>query len=296
MVGATGKQGGALISALLVKPSQPFEIYALTRKSTSPGAQKLAKQPNVHIVEGDLDNIDTVFKQIQKPLWGMFAVSMLDKGVVKEEAQGKALIKAAVEAQASHIVFTATDRGGQEKSEGNPTSVPHFASKYNIEEDIKSKAAASNGKLTYTFLRPVAFFENMTNDFFGRGFVAMWRNIGRDRPFQMIATSDIGKVGAEAFLHASEPEYLNQAISLAGDELTPNEGAKVFKEANGQEIPSTYGFVGSLIKNAVGDLRHMFNWFVSDGFGADVPALRKRYPFLKDFKTWLEEESAWKKA
>lgn len=296
VVGATGKQGGALISALLAKPSQPFEIYALTRKSTSNSAQKLAKHSNIRIIEGNLDNIDAVLRQIQKPLWGVFAVTMIGSGATKETAQGKALVNAAVEAQVSHIVFTATERGGQEKSEGTPTTVPHFASKYAVEKDIKAKADASKGKLTYTFLRPVAFFENLSNDFFGRGFVAMWRNNGRDRPLQMIATSDIGEIAAEAFLKSSEPEYRNQGISLAGDELSPNEGEKIFKDVTGQEIPSTYGLVGSMVKNVVGDLRHMFNLFISDGFGVKVLELRNRYPFMKDFGTWLREESAWKKA
>lgn len=69
----------------------------------------------------------------------------------------------------------------------------------------------------------------MPNGFLGRAFVAMWRLNGMDRNLQMITTSDIGKVAAEAFLNAEKEEYKNKAISLAGDELTPNEAAKVFQ-------------------------------------------------------------------
>jgi len=295
VTGATGKQGGALISALLAKNDQPFEIYALTRNKTSASAQKLAQQPNVRLVEGNLDNIDAVFKQIPRPVWGLFSVPILDKGAKKEEVQGRALTKAAVQAGISHIILTTTDRGGQEKSEGNPTNVPHFASKFRLEQDIEARAAESEGQLTYTFMRPVAFYTNMTNDFIGRAFMAMWRLDGLDKKLQQIATSDIGKVAADAFLNADTPEYKNRGISLAGDELTPREAAKIFKEETGMEVPATFPWVAAAIRWLVGDLHHMFKWWRTDGFGADVKALRKRYPFLKDFRAWLREESAWKK-
>lgn len=295
VTGATGKQGGALISALVAKPDQPFEIYALTRDKTSKGAQALIKKPNVRLVEGNLDNIDAVFKQIPKPLWGLFSVPILDKGIKTEKAQGRALTKAAVNAGVSHIILTTTDRGGDQKSEGNPTVVPHFASKFELEEDIKTYAVSSEGKLTYTFLRPVAFFENMPDNFIGRAFMAMWRLDGVDKTLQQIATSDIGKIAADAFLHADSPEYKNRGISLAGDELSPREAARIFKEETGKEVPATYPWLSVVIRWMVGDLHHMFKWWRTDGFGVDVKALRKRYPFLKDYRAWLVEESAWKK-
>ncbi|KAK4554202.1 hypothetical protein LTR86_008730 [Recurvomyces mirabilis] len=294
VTGATGKQGGALISALLSKPSQPFEIYAVTRNANSASSQKLQNQ-GVKVVQGDLDDTQAIFSQIQKPVWGVFAVPLMDKGMKKEEEQGHALVKTAVEAQTSHIVYTTTDRGGDVASEGNPTVVPHFASKYRVEEDIRAQAGASNGHLSYTFLRPVAFLEGIPNGFLGRAFVAIWRLNGSDRKLQVITVKDIGKVAAEAFLNAEKDEYRNKAISLAGDSLSPNEAGKIFQEVVGQKLPETYWWVAWLIRTMVADLRHMFAWFRSDGFGVDVPALRKRYPFMTDFRTWLKEDSDWSK-
>lgn len=291
ITGATGKQGGALISALTSMPEQPFEIFAVTRDKTSSGAQRLASKPGVKIVEGNLDNVDAIFSQIPKPLWGLFSVPIMDKGLEREEIQGKALTKAAVSAGVSHIVFTSTDRGGQIASEGNPTTVPHFASKLRIEADIKAQAA---GQMTYTFLRPVAFFENMPDNFLGRAFISMWRLNGAEKPLQLIATSDIGRVAAEAFLSHDSAEYRNAAVSLAGDELSVNEAARIFKETTGQSMPETYAWLGGAIRYMVKDLREMFAWFRTDGFGVDVQHMRRRYPYMKDFKTWLREESAWK--
>ena len=293
VTGATGKQGGALVSALASQPSHPFEIYAVTRNKDSRGAQALARKPNVHVIEGDLAHPEAIVKQVPNP-WGLFSVSMLDEGHEKEEALGKAMTTAALAAGVNYIVFTATERGGPMKSETDPTVVPHFSSKYNIEKDIVAKAPAHGA--TWTFLRPVAFMDNLTNDMNGKGFVSMWRLNGYDSKLQLISTSDIGRIAAEAFMNADSDEFRNKAISLAGDELTPNQAAKVFKRVTGKEIPSTYWFVGVLIKWLLWEkLGIMFTWFKTDGFGADIPELKRRFPFMQDFETWLELESAWKK-
>jgi uncharacterized protein YbjT (DUF2867 family) len=271
--GATGKQGGALIGALLSKPSQPFELYAITRNN--------------------LDNVDALFAQVPSPVWGVFSVPILDKGIKKEVKQGKDLTRASVEAGVSHIIFTATDRGVEDTKEKH--EVPHFASKATIEHDIEAAAAASNGRLTYTFLRPVAFFSNLTNNFIGSAFVSIWRLNGLDRNLQMISTKDIGKVAAEAFLNASDDRYRNNGLSLAGDSLSPRDAARIFKEETGQEIPSTYPVLAWIIRTLVPDLRHMFAWFGKTGFGTDVQGVRAQYPFMSDFRMWLREESDWRK-
>lgn len=294
VTGATGKQGGALIAALQSQSSPAFTIYAVTRDTTSPSAQRLANQANVEVIRGDFGDAKAIFRQVDKP-WGLFAMTNQMAGEKLEKQQGVSLVQAAVNAGIEHIVFSATDRGGQVKSDSNPTNVPHFRSKYSVEQEIKKKSDQSDGKLTWTFLRPVAFFENLTPNFFGKGFVAMWRLNGLDRPLQQISTADIGRIAAEAFIHADSDEYRNTAISLAGDELSPNEAAKIFQEVTGREIPATWGFVGWLLKMLSADLRLMFQWFFDEDFGVDVKALRQRYPFLRSFREWLKEESAWKK-
>lgn len=302
VTGATGKQGGALINALTssltISKSPPFEIYAVTRNSTSQSAKRLAAKPNVTVIQANLSNPSALFAQLPAPIWGLFAVPMMTSGHIREESEGKALTAVAVAAGVRHIVFTSTDRGGQLESEGSPTSVPHFASKFRIEEDIKATAAAKkDGSLTYTFLRPVAFFENLSNDFVGRCFPAMWRLNGADRPLQFVSTSDIGRIAAEAFAAHDSPEYKNKAISLADDSLTLDEAMDVFREETGLRggVLETYAWLGGAIRYAVADLRAMFRWFSVSGFGVDVPALRQKYPYLKDFRAWVREESAWKK-
>ena len=66
----------------------------------------------------------------------------------REEQQDKAMTKGAIDAGVRHIVFTATDRGGQRTSDTNPTNGSHFISKYSIEQDIMDKAKESKQDTT----------------------------------------------------------------------------------------------------------------------------------------------------
>ncbi|KAK4984646.1 hypothetical protein LTR66_008426 [Elasticomyces elasticus] len=291
VTGATGKQGGALISALLSKPNQPFEIYALTRNTASRSAQALASKPGTKLVKGDLEDCPAIFREIEKP-WGVFSVQLPLPNAKVEEKRGKALTDAAIKAGVRHLVYTSGDRGGNERSERDPTNVPHFVSKYNIEKDIREKADASKQGMTWTILRPVAFMENLTPDFIGKAFATLWWLNGADQKLQLISTVDIGIVAAEAFLNAESEEFRNKAISLAGDELAPVDANAIFKKQVGADMPTTYSFVGRLIRFGLKEqLGLMFDWFKAQGFGADVAGLKKRYPGTQDFSTWLRETS-----
>ena len=130
----------------------------------------------------------------------------------------------------------------------DPTPIPHFASKFNIEKDIQHKAKASSQGATWTFIRPVAFYENLTPGFIGKAFTSIWRLNGMDNRVQYVSTKDLGKIAADAFINASSPDYKNKAISVAGDSITPKEMAAVFKEVTGEEIPTTYPFLARILR------------------------------------------------
>jgi uncharacterized protein YbjT (DUF2867 family) len=80
ITGATGKQGGSVINALL-KANAPFEILALTRNAQSASAQKLLKKsPKIKLVTGDFNALDDVFRKAKEassaPIWGVFSVTV----------------------------------------------------------------------------------------------------------------------------------------------------------------------------------------------------------------------------
>lgn len=185
-----------------------------------------------------------------------------------------------------HFVYSSADRGG-EKSINNPTDIPHFINKHRIEKHLLEKT--KNGEMAWTILRPVAFYENLSSNFFGKLFATSFKISLKGAPLQMIGVSDIGAIAAEVFLNPER--YKGEAISLAGDELTYSQFETIFKEKTGKSIPTTFQFFCAGFMALVKDMGYMFRWFHDEGFSADVEEVRKLHPKLKSFGTWLETES-----
>jgi uncharacterized protein YbjT (DUF2867 family) len=81
ITGATGKQGGAVINALLASPqAKDFTILAVTRNAESASAKKLVDR-GVKIVKGDLNDVEAIFKEaakvVEEPVWGVFSVQVI---------------------------------------------------------------------------------------------------------------------------------------------------------------------------------------------------------------------------
>lgn len=287
VIGATGKQGGALIDALLQSAS-PISIIAVTRSTSSGSAWALASKPHVTIIEGDVNNPDAIFDQAGS-VWGVFSVQTNND---EEEKQGKAVIDSAVLHGVKHFVQASGDRGGPVKSEEDPTNVKNFIAKYNIEKHLQKRASMSPQKMSYTILRPVTFFDNLTTDIHGKGFARMWEQMGTTKKLQMVSTKDIGWFGAQAFMYSNTPEYHNTGLTLVGDELTQPEANVVFEKVVGHPMAMVPCPVGSalkfLMKGTVGD---MFRWFAEVGYGGDVEDCRKKNAEMQDFESWLRERS-----
>jgi uncharacterized protein YbjT (DUF2867 family) len=289
VVGATGKQGGAVVNALLAQShNHNFRILALTRNPDSPRAKTLAQHPHVELIQGDPTDPAAIFAHAW-PIDAVFCVTVHGKEGA-EEAQAFRLIDASIAQGVKHFVFTSADRGGEKVSDVTPTNVPHIASKHRIEEYLKRAAAGT--QMTWTMLRPVTFMENLTPDFVGKGFAAMWNQVGA-RPIQLAAARDIGHFGAEALL---EPEkWEGKAVGIAGDRLNFEEACRVFKEVTGKELPTTFCVVGTVLKTAMPDIGAMFDWFKTGGYDVDIKACREEYPELQDFATWLRNNSGFTK-
>lgn len=144
--------------------------------------------------------------------------------------------------------------------------------------------------MTWTILRPVAFFDNLIPGFVGKIFAtSIMMTLKKDQKLQFIASSDVGWFAAQAFIHPER--YRNRRISLAGDELTSDEFKAEFEKTTGQNLPGTYWFLTRLLHRFVKEFGLMFRWFRDEGFGADVAELRRVNPELKSFGMWLREES-----
>lgn len=203
-----------------------------------------------------------------------------------EERQGKELVDTALKYNVKHFVYTSVDRGG-DASFHNPTPIPHFISKHHIEHHLVEQTKGTG--MSWTILRPTAFLQNFTPDFFGKVFATSWKIGVKEKPLQVISVTDIGFFGAQAFL--APEQYKNKCLSLAGDELSFDEMARIFRAKCGRDVPLTFNFVSRILFWMMKDLGLMFQWFYDSGYGADIEALRKIRPELQNFESWLENES-----
>ncbi|KAJ4116133.1 hypothetical protein NW768_011105 [Fusarium equiseti] len=290
ITGATGKQGGSAVAALLAAQAD-FNILALTRDVSSPSAKKLAaKSPKITLLEGNLDDVDSIFANASKvttsPIWGVFSVqtpAMNETGPIIEEKQGKDLIDAALKNNVKHFVYSFVDRHGI-KSIENPTNIPHFMSKHNIELHLLRRTTGTD--TSWTILRPVAFMENFDGGMVGKIFASCWKSVVKSRPLQLIAAADIGAFAAKAFVDTHK--FAGKSISLAGDELTYDQMAAVFREKTGSEVPLAASILARLTLWLSKEMGTMFAFFEIEGYGANIEELRCMHPELKTLGTWLE--------
>ncbi|KAI4591434.1 hypothetical protein KJ359_012574 [Pestalotiopsis sp. 9143b] len=301
ITGATGKQGGAVVDALLqLKTTTPFTILAVTRNASSDSAKKLAqKSPAIKIVQGDLDDCAALFDEAKRveprPVWGVYSVQIsMGKGVTTEGevAQGKALIDEAMRRGVEYFVYSGVERGGDERSWDNPTPIPHFQTKHQIENylrDATAKEGGSAGTMSWTVLRPVAFMDNLAPGMPTKVFMAAMNNWLQGKSTQWIATKDIGIFAAKAFQNPEK--WHNRAIGLAGDELTLQQMSGVFERATGSPLPMTYSFLGSVLTYMVTELKLMIGWFADEGYRADIRERRAEHPQMLTMEQWLKEES-----
>ncbi|KAM0227879.1 hypothetical protein ACHAPO_011168 [Fusarium lateritium] len=293
VLGATGNQGGAVIDNLLQSEAS-FTILAVTRDPSSSTAQRLAqKSPEIKPIQGDLDNPSAIFENakavVSEPVWGVYFVQnpLASQQTPEQELeQAKKFIDECINRKVEVFVYGSVDRGGN-RSFNNRTPVPHFASKYDIEHYVAEKAPSAN--MNWTFLRPTGFMDNYKPGFQSKLFLTCWKVAVRDKPQQLIAVSDIGYFAAQAF--TSPERFKNQAISLAGDELTFDQVAKLFEKTTGQDAPVTFGIVARLMLFFVKGIGAMFKWMQDEGFCANVQELRASHPNMVTFETYLETQS-----
>ncbi|KAJ3052258.1 hypothetical protein HK097_006622 [Rhizophlyctis rosea] len=295
IIGATNNQGQSAVAALLSRAPSEFTLLAATRDPSSPSAQRLQTQhPTLKLIRGDLTDSSALLTSAKvavpnQPIW---AVLMLAGNV--EDSLGKALVTASIDAGVSHFVYSSIDRGGIEHSWQTPTNVPHFRAKYTIENHLRFSTTDGKSSMKWTILRSVAFFENLSPGFANKIFMTAFRDtVPATKSVQWVSAVDVGHFAAEVAINASE--YQNRVVGVAGDELTFQEMSDVLKKVTGEPAGTTFGFLGSLLKNGVKDVGTLLDFMGQEGFKVDLVECRKVRPGVMDFEAWLKNESTFPK-
>src|SRR5262249_16895596 len=247
--------------------------------------KRLADQ-NIEIVQGNLEDPASL-QDVVRGVYGVFSVQdYWAVGAVREVQQGKNLADAAAAARVEHFVYSSV--GGAERSSG----IDHWESKWEIEKYIRKLG------LPATILRPVTFMETYYVQEVEIGILKgkLVDPIRADKPYQTIATDDIGAFVALAFERPKE--FIGVDLEIAGSELTNPEAAQVFSRVLGKPVkfqrlpmPMVRLFLGK-------EFYQMFRWFNDAGYQANIAELRRRYPEIRlhTLEEWLREEGWHKRA
>jgi uncharacterized protein YbjT (DUF2867 family) len=279
VTGATGNQGGAVVRHLLQRGN--VRVRAFVRDENKPQAQAL-KQSGAELVSGDLNDRASLDRALQG-VYGVFSVQGLNDGLDAEIKQGKSIADAAKAAGVEHFVYSSV--GSAERQ----TGVPHFDSKFQVEEYIRSQSVGSAESLglTYTILRPVFFLYNYEamRQMLEQGTLA--QPLSPDTKLQQLSEADYAEMVCEVF--ARPADFANREIEVASVEMTMPEVAAAFSNVLGK--PVTYQQIPfeAFEEQAGQEMTIMYRWFENTGYNADLAQLQRIFPAPTSLESYLRD-------
>lgn len=269
VTGATGNQGGTVARHLL--QGGKFKVRAMVRDRNKPAAQAL-QQAGAELVQGDFNDRTSLDHAVQS-VYGVFSMQDFREGAEVEIRHGRALADAVNAAGVEHFVYSSV--GSAERN----TGIPHFDSKFQVEEYIRSLS------LPYTILRPVFFFYNYTGM---RSMVeagTLFQPLSPETKLQQLSEDDYGAMVAEVFDRPAE--FLHREIEVASVEMTMTEIAAAFSHVLGKPVNYQQIAFEAFEQQAGEEITIMYRWFESVGYAADLAALQREFSHRTDFESYL---------
>jgi uncharacterized protein YbjT (DUF2867 family) len=269
VTGATGHQGGASVRHLR---ERGFPVRALTRNPEEPKARALVGH-GTEVVRGDMDD-EASLTRAMDGAYGVHSVQNSHQaGIEGEIRQGVRVANAAKRSNISLFVYSSVASADQR------TGIPHFDSKFRIEETIRGTG------MRYTIVRPVFFMENWLGMREAIEGGALRLPLDPATRLQMVAVDDIGGVVATALERLGK--WQDRVIELAGDELSMADLAQAFTRASGREVCYAQVPWDEFEQKTGKELTLMYRWFQDTGYHVDIGAVRSEYPKLTTFDRWM---------
>jgi uncharacterized protein YbjT (DUF2867 family) len=268
VTGATGQQGGSLARLLL---QNKHKVYALTRNTQSSAAQDL-RNKGANVVKGDLDDSDSL-ERAAKDVESIFLMGTpFEDGTEGETRRGKLMADIAKENKVEHLVYSSVANADKN------TGIPHFESKYKVEQHIK------NLGIPYTIIGPTFFMENLLGPGLEQGQLAL--PLSPSSILQQSALENIAEFSA-LVLERGKP-FLGKRIDIASDEVTGEQAAKILSNKLGQRIRYVHVPLEQVYQ-ANEDMARMYEWYEKVGTGIDITSLHQEYPEVNwlTFSDWV---------
>lgn len=290
VTGATGKQGGCTVDALLAKGG--FDVVGLTRNVTSKSAAALEKK-GVKLLVGDLNDKASLEAALRtSKAKNVFLITdfwIAAKGKQDVEVLHGTNMIDAIKAVDPSIFLVYTSVGDADKT---GPEVQHFVAKARIEQYLAATLKQ------WSVVRPVTFLDNLDDaanmNPLTKGKVKML--IPEHVPMKYVGTVDIGKAAANVF--AKPASYKGKLLELATCMHTGAELAAALTKASG--TPCTYGLSLPLprfmVKLIAPDLQAMIDYWGGreGGYTASVAEGRALVgPEAMDAEAWFRHKGKW---
>lgn len=273
ITGITGNQGSAVAKYLLEKN---YSVKGLTRNANSEKAKQW-KAKGVTIIEGDIVNPHSYQSYLDEAdaVYLVHALQRKDQEIL----QGKRFIDSIKSKNNTHLVYASVLGADLD------TGIPHFESKFELENYIKSK------NLNYTILRLASFYENhlfprVVSDIAKGKYISPLHKMCK---LQMIGVDDIGKIAATII--SNKEKYYYKTISIATDEWKIGNIPQLFsavinKPVSYKKLP---GFITRLVLGK--DLSKMFAYMNQHDFCvvSNIQDVKDEFNISGDFTTWVNK-------
>jgi uncharacterized protein YbjT (DUF2867 family) len=272
VTGATGQQGGTLARLLLQKK---HKVYALTRNTHSTAAQDL-QHKGAYIIKGDLDDSGSLNHAIDNVESIFLMGTPFEDGTDGEIRRGKLMVDIAKDKGIEHLVYSSV--ANADKS----TGIPHFESKYKVEQLIK------NLQIPYTVIGPTFFMENLLGQGLRQGQLAL--PLARSTILQQSALDNIAEFSA-LVIERRDP-FLGKRIDIASDEVTGEQISKILSNESGLDIRYVQIPLDRVYQSNQ-DMARMYEWYEKVGTGIDISKIHQEYPDVNwmTFNKWTEKQN-----
>ncbi|MEH1835670.1 MAG: NmrA/HSCARG family protein [Nostoc sp.] len=274
VTGATGNQGGAVARHLLQHGN--FKVRAFVRDPNKPAAQAL-QQAGAELVVGEFSDRASLDRALQGA-YGVFSIQTFLKGGLEAEIRdGKTVADVASSVGIQHFVYSSV--GSAERN----TGIPHFDSKFQVEEYIRSLG------LPYTMMRPVFFFYNYNamRPMVEAGTLS--QPLSPETKLQQLSEEDYGEMVAEVFDRPTD--FLNREQEVASVNMTMTEIAATFSRVFGKNVEYQQIPFEAFEQQAGEEVTIMYRWLENVGYRADLAQLKRDFPAPTDFESYLRDHN-----
>lgn len=278
--GATGKQGGAVLDALL--ESGNWNIVALSRDVNGQKAEEIRKK-NVPVIQADLMDRDSLIKAFNGA-YGVYGMTMplSTKGKIDTELdyiQGQNIVEACIANNVQHLVLSTV----LYVEEGQENTLAYIKRKVDVESLIRQS------NIPFTFLCPGSFMDD-----FGGEFMPVKKNkitgmAANDAKLPHIASRDIGRVAERAF--ADPDKFSGRKINLVGDFISGDELGEIVSKLTGRNYKHNappIALMWIFAREWIPLRRHFEKWGRSPYPQAMLDALNETKAILPDVLTFEE--------